>query len=363
MKRQKGHLLFLLMRLLVLSLLLTTLLAAGCKSQDFGDSGTGQPSDLEKVSSDFFAMDTPINITVYASNQEKGKEAIDQAGAEFQRINDLVGRFPGRNLADPQGSDVYRINEKAGISPVEVSDDTLAMIKKAQHYAKESGGYFDIAIGPVMDLWGFGGEEYRVPTEEEINKALLLSGYEKIIIDDQGKTVYLPEKGMVMDLGGVAKGYATDMAVQKLRDAGIKSGIINAGGNVFVMGSKPDGSPWKVGIQDPRDRNGLVAVMEVTDAAVISSGDYERYFEEDGVRYHHIMDPSTGKPARGLMGTTIVTDNSTNADIFSTLMFVLGTEKGMEFQKKLSGVEVVFINDEKEISYTEGLEGKIDLNP
>lgn len=320
-----------------------------------------RPAELPKISKDFFAMDTAINITVFSEDQVEGQEAAEQAAEEFQRINNLVGRFPGKNLPNPQGSDIYRVNEEAGKAPVQVSEDTLTMVERAQHFAELSGGTFDLAIGPVMDLWGFGGEKYRVPTTAELEKILPLTDYRKIIIDQEAKTIFLPEKGMVMDLGGIAKGYATDLAVKKLRDLGIKHAIVNAGGNVFALGSKPDGSPWRIGIQDPRDGNGVVAIVSVTDAAVVSSGDYERYFEENGVRYHHIMDPATGMPVRHLIGTTIVMDNSTDADIFSTVMFVLGAEKGMAFQKELPGVEVIFINDRKEISFSDGLDGKIEF--
>lgn len=320
-----------------------------------------QNSNLQKISKDFFVMDTVINITVFSPDQAKGQEAVEQAAGEFQRINDLVSRFPGENLPDPQGSDVYRVNEEAGISPVQVNEDTLAMVERAKHFAELSEGAFDITIGPIMDLWGFGGKEYQVPTEAELKRALSLTDYRKIILDKGAKTIFLPEKGMVMDLGGIAKGYATDMAVKKLRSASIKSALINAGGNVFAVGSKPDGSPWKIGIQDPRNGSEIVAIVSVTDSAVVSSGDYERYFEKNGERYHHIIDPATGKQARGLLGTTIVTGDSADADIFSTLMFVLGQEKGMVFKKTLPKVEVVFINDRKEISFSDGLDSKIEF--
>lgn len=335
-----------------LLIILVVIAAAGCDAQ---------PSGRQKISKDFFYMDTLINITVYSSDQVKGQEAVEKAAGEFQRINNLVGRFSGKNLPDPQSSDVYRVNEKAGIEPVQVSNDTLAMVERAKYFTELSGGAFNFAIGPVMDLWCFGGEKCRVPTAAELKKTLALTNYREVVIDKIAKTIFLPKKGMIMDLGGVAKGYATDLAVKSLRSAGIKSALVNAGGNVFTVGSKPDGSPWKIGIQDPRDENNVVAIVSVTDSAVVSSGDYERYFEKNGVRYHHIIDPANGNPARGLIGTTIIMDNSTDADILSTSMFVLGAEKGMALQKKLPGVEIVFINDRKEISFTDTLEGKIEF--
>lgn len=319
-----------------------------------------QPASPEKFSKDIFTMDTAINITVYSADPAIGQKAADQAAAEYQRINDLTGRFTGKNLPNPQGSDVYRINQSAGIAPVQVGEDTMAMALRAQYFAGLTGGAFNIAIGPIMDLWGFGGTAYHLPTEAELKAILPLADNRKVVIDQEAKTIYLPEKGMVMDLGGVAKGYATDMAVQKLRALGIKNALINAGGNVFAVGSKPDGKPWRVGIQDPRDTNGVVAIINVIDQAVVSSGDYERYFEQDGVRYHHIIDPASGKQARSLMGTTIVMDNSTDADILSTTLFVLGPVKGMALQKTLPGVETVFISPEKKITYSSGLDGKIE---
>jgi len=327
------------------------LLAAGC---------AGQQVEPVSYSHDLFVMDTAVNITVYAADEATARQAAEAAAGEFSRINDLTGRFPGKNLPDPQGSDVYRVNQAAGIGPVQVSDDTLTMVSRALHYARISGGAFDLAIGPVMDLWGFGGDP-RVPDEAELAKALLLADWQKIVVDQAAKTIYLPEKGMVMDLGGVAKGYATDKAAEKLRSLGITSALINAGGNVFALGGKPDGSPWRIGIQDPRDSGGVLAILQVKDSAVVSSGDYQRYFERDGVRYHHIIDPASGLPARDLMGTTVIMDNSTDADILSTLLFVLGPEKGLAFQKTQPGVEAVLVTPDKKITVSSGLEGTIEL--
>lgn len=336
---------------LVFLILVLILFATGCKDQI---------SAPEKISKDIFVMDTMINITAYSQDLEKGRKAVEQAAQEFQRINDLAGRFPG-NLSDPQKSDVWRINEMAGKAPVKVSDDTMIMVERALYFAELSGGAFDITIGPVTDLWGIGGAKNHVPTEDELNQVLPLIDYGKIVINKDEKTIFLPDHGMSMDLGGIAKGYATDLAVEKLRAGGIESALVNAGGNVFALGSKPDGSPWKIGLQDPRNSTGVTAIISVTDSAVISSGDYERYFEEQGIRYHHIIDPASGKPARGVMGTTVVTKNSMDGDILSTLVFVLGPEKGLALQKTEQLVEMVFITDEKEIIFSDGLDGFIEI--
>ena len=166
---------------------------------------------------------------------------------------------------------------------------------------------------------------------------------------------------MVMDLGGCAKGYATDEAFEALREAGIRHAIINAGGNVYALGTKPDGSPWRVGVQDPRNPQGIIAVLAVSDRAVVSSGDYQRFFEQDGNRYHHILDPATGKPAGQVMQTTVVADSAIDADILSTTLFVLGTQKGLDFVKGLPATEAVFVGLDKQINYTEGLSGQLDF--
>jgi len=324
--------------------------------------GCGERSvPLQQYQRDNFVMDTLVHIQVYCPDGQIGQLALGAAFDEFSRIADLSDKFAATNLSDPEISDVYRVNKNAGIKPVQVSDDTLVMLEKSLEYARLSDGAFDITVGPLMELWGFGQGQYRLPAVNEVQSTLALVDYQQVVLDKQARTVFLPVKGMEIDLGGIAKGYATDRAAQKLRQLGITSALINAGGNVLAIGSKPDGSAWSTGIQDPRDKTKLIAVIKVKDRAVVSSGDYERCFFADGIRYHHILDPSTGQPARQLMAATIVAPGATEADLLSTTLFVLGTGPGMEMANKLTDVQVVFIDEQKNISISPSLEQQIDF--
>lgn len=318
-------------------------------------------SQIQEFTRDNFMMDTLIHIKVYSSDPELAQKALEEAFAEFNRVENLTDKYAEKNMPDPEISDLYRVNKNAGIKPVEVSDDTLAMLERSNYFSRLSDGAFDVTVGPLMDSWGFGQTEYRIPPEQELKSKLALVGYRRMIIDEVQKTVFLPEKGMKIDLGGIAKGYATDLAVQKLRQMGIESAMINAGGNIYALGSRPNGMPWLVGIQDPRDQKKMIALLSVRDAAVVTSGDYKRCFIRDGIRYHHILDPSTGKPAREVISTTIVAPNATDADLLSTALFVLGTGPGAEFIKNFSGVNAVLVNNQREIIFTKGLTDQIEF--
>lgn len=306
-------------------------------------------------------MDTLIQITVYSENEAKGQKALKEAFGAFERIHDTTNRFQKNGQTATASNDVVKINENAGTKPVAVSADTINMIERSHYFAGSSGGAFDVSVGPVMDLWGFGKSEQQVPSDEEINRALSLVDYNKVQVDPSNMTVFLTKPGMSLDLGGVAKGYATDEAVKALKEAGIQHAIINAGGNVYALGDKPDGSPWRVGVQDPRGEKSIIGILYVKDRAVVTSGDYQRYFEQEGVRYHHIIDPTTGKQARDVMQTTVVTDSATDADILSTSLFVLGAQKGMCFVKELPGTGAIFIGADRQVTYTENLHDQLEF--
>lgn len=318
-------------------------------------------AQFKELSDEKFLMDTLIQITVFSTDEQSGKEALEKAFAEFERISDLTNRFPAEGTDAAAASDVIRINKNAGIKPVQVSADTLNIVQRSLYYAQASGGAFDITIGPVMDLWGFGQDVQRVPSDEQIQKALSLVDYRRVIVDPEQATVYLPIPGMSLDFGGVAKGYATEKAVQVLQDSGIKHAIINAGGNVYALGARPDGSLWRVGVRDPRDPNGLLAILSVKDTSVVTSGDYERYFEEGGVRYSHLIDPATGKQARDLMQTTVVTQSSTDADIINKPLFVLGRRDGMSFAGGLPDVGVILVGADKQVTFTDNLTSQLEF--
>lgn len=309
--------------ILLLSLFSFTLL--GCGKQE-----------LDPYERDIFAMDTYITCQVLAEDHvlaEAGLAGVEEA---FLEIDRLTNRFD-------QASDVSAVNKNAGIAPVKVSEDVFVIVEIALEWSEQTEGAFNILIGSAMDLWRFGSENPTVPTEENLAEALTKTDYHKIVLDAEQSTIYLSEKGMVMDLGGVAKGYATDKAVASLKKLGIKNALINAGGNVYAMGTKADRSPWKVGVQDPQNPKGIAAVLAVSDTALVSSGDYQRYFEVDGIRYHHILDPATGYPARASAGTTVIMKSATVADILSTALFIKGPGKGIALAENLSQVEAAMI--------------------
>ncbi len=333
-------------------LILSVTICGGC---------TDQSLQVQEYTRENFVMDTLISIKVYSSDAELGRKALDEAFAQFTRIENLTDRFAAKNLANPEISDVYRINQNAGLKPVQVSEDTLAMLKRSIYFAGLSDGVFDVTVGPLMDLWGFGKGQYNVPVDKELKSKLALVGYDAIVMDQAEKTVFLPEKGMEIDLGGIAKGYATDMAAQKLRQMGIESAIINAGGNVYALGTKPDGSPWLTGIQDPRNANKIIAIIQVKDMAVVTSGDYQRYFIRDGVRYHHILHPLTGKPAQEVISTTVTAPSATDADVLSTTLFVLGPQAGLKFIEQFSNTDAVFIDKQKEITLSPEMHKRIQF--
>lgn len=313
-------------------------------------------SDLSKVPQDtgtVFLMDTLVQMKVYGENAE---DVIDKS---FERLR-LIENEMSKTIEE---SDIYKINKAEGKS-VSIGADTFRVLEKALYYSKITEGKFDPSIGPLVNLWGIGTKDARVPTEKEINKAKSLVNYSWIQLNPANKIVKLEKGDMRLDLGAIAKGYAADEVRDILEDEGIESAYINLGGNVLVIGGKPDDSTWKVGIQDPRhNRGNVMGVIEVKDKTIVTSGNYERYFEENGVIYHHIIDPTTGFPARsGIMSVSIVSDDSFDADALSTSIFILGEEQGLELVNKLEGVEALIIREDLGIIITNGLKDKVKIS-
>lgn len=320
---------------------------------------TGCVAQSEKLySKDIFALDTIINIKVFGDRSVK--QAADRA---FDRIKEIE-KHMSPTLED---SDVAKINQAAGVKPVKVHDDTLYVIKKALEYGRLSEGVFDITVRPVVELWGITSDNPKVPTEQEVKDRLSLVDYTKVVVDEDNKTVYLEEKGMGIDLGAIAKGFAADEAARILRQEGVEHALLNLGGNVITIGGKPDGTSWRIGLQDPRAQETgekHFGVVDVSNATIVSSGDYERYivdvYEKTGERYHHIFDPRTGYPAQsGLIACTIITSSSIDADALSTILFIMGHEKGFEAVQNIANVEAIAITQHKEVYTTQGLKGKL----
>ncbi len=300
-----------------------------------------------------FMMDTMVRITWFDTADDG---AVDQAFAAIEAVE-------AKMSAHLEDSEVAKINAMAGVAPVRVSSDTLATIQIGLDVGKLSGGAFDITIKPLVDLWGIGKKETYVPSDDEIARARALVDYRKVRVDAARSEVMLENPGMGIDLGGVAKGYAVDAAAQVLRECGVKHALINAGGDVYVIGDKPGGVPWRIGVQHPRKSEEFIAVAELTDTAAVSSGDYQRYVEFGGQRFHHIIDPRLGRPSAGLVSTTVLHPSAAWADALSTAVFVLGPEHGMALANAVAGAEALVVTPDGKVMQTGGLQRLVKVLP
>ena len=312
----------------------------------------------EPVSGSEFCLDTSCEITIYdmeGMSEDKAAGIIDQAFAEIREYENMLSRTV-------EGSDVYRINHADGKS-TEVSAETLDVIRTGLLMAELSGGKFDITVGALTDLWKFTSDNPSVPEDQEIKKALETVGYENITM--KGNEVGLSDSETRIDLGGVAKGYIADKTGEYMEAQGVTKAIINLGGNITAIGEKEEDTPWTIGIERPySDRSEIVGSIKVSDKTVVTSGIYERQFVEDGVRYHHVLDPQTGYPAEtDLEAVTItaVKGNSGFCDSLSTACLILGKEKAHRLVLKLQDeypqmeIEAAFIDKNDNIAQTDGM--------
>lgn len=299
----------------------------------------------EPLSKEVYAMDTYMTLSAYGDNAEK---ALDESEKEIKRIDAML------STGDPE-SEISRLN-KAG--KLRVSDETFELVRRAVEIGETADGVFDISIYPVMREWGFTDKNYKVPTDEALKAALDRVDASKIELNEETKTVSFVEDGMEIDLGGIAKGYTSDRVIDIMKDCGVEHALINLGGNVKVLSNKPDGSNWRVAIIDPENEEQYIGGVEVADKAVITSGGYQRYFEEDGKRYFHIIDISDGYPAdNGLISTTIVSEDGTLADALSTTLFIMGPDRAADYWRKHKDeFDAVLVKDDGTILVTEGIE-------
>jgi FAD:protein FMN transferase len=316
---------------------------------------------IQEYRSDQFLMDTLISITVYGKNQELLRKAVVAAYAEMRRIAELADSFPQPGTAAWRSSDICRINDQAGKAPVRVDEETLAMLLLAQKYYRLSHGAFDVTVGPLMELWGFGGKNPHLPPSEQIRSALALVSSEDLIINERNHTAYLRKAAMKLDLGAIAKGYATEKAARVLVQHGIDKALIDAGGNIRVIGRNSRNSPWKIGIKDPRTSDAIVAVLPLVDTSAVTSADYYRAFEERGKRYHHILDPRTGYPATHTISATVITKDAGLADILSTVFFVLPPDESLELAATIPGVELFLVTADRRIRHSTTLLGTVEV--
>ncbi len=308
-------------------------------------TGCSAESSPEPVQGTFFAMDTMMDFTIYG---ESG--LIDQSESLIASLESLV------SVTDT-GSELYAINQTGSGT---LTGKASSLMEQALEICRRTGGALDISVYPIVRAWGFTTGSYQVPDEETIQSLLPLVDYTQIQYDAATGVVTLPE-GMEIDLGSVAKGYAGQLAAQMLREHGVQSALLNLGGNVQTVGTKPDGSPWQIGIKDPQGEDAMM-VLSVEDQAVVTSGGYERYFEQDGQTYWHIMDPSTGHPAdSGLLSVTIVGKQGIICDGLSTSLFVMGLEKAADLWAQSCDFEAVFVTASGEVYITEGLQDRFAL--
>ena len=292
----------------------------------------------EAISKTGIYFDTVIQIDIYDSNNTK---LLDRCFEHCETFEQTISRTI-------ETSEIYQINHAKG-APVEVSDVTLELLQKGIEYGDLTNGKFDITIAPLMELWDFKNNTGDVPEDKDIQKALSHVNYKNIIIE--GTRVTLTDPYAAIDLGGIAKGYMADFLKEYLVSEGVKSALINLGGNILTIGSKPNGTPFNLGIQKPFDEQGTtITSVKTIDTSVVSSGVYERYFEADNKLYHHILDTTTGYPCDNeLLGVTILSEDSVDGDVLSTSCFVLGLDDGVKLIKSLDGVEAIFITEDNKL--------------
>jgi len=308
-------------------------------------------------------MDTYCTITVVAPSMDMAKDAIDAGFAEIKRLEHLI------NYYSPD-SELSMINKAAGKHPVKVSPETLDLIEKAIYISRITEGAFDPTIAPVLRLWKFEKKmsDHPIPSQEAINNALRLVDYRKIYIDHENSTVFLEESGMEIDLGGIAKGYAADRAVEAIKKKGISAALVAIAGDIRGYGVNTSGRPWKIGIQNPRPSpdnerpwEDIIATLELTEKAISTSGDYQRYFIKNNRRYHHILNPHTGYPAdTDVISVSVIAPEGYLSDSLATAVFVLGVERGLELLKSLNMSGILITSDMK-FHITEDLKDRINF--
>ena len=300
-----------------------------------------------KAEKNLFAMDTVMTLTAIGPEAEA---AVEAAAEEIQRLDDMLSTGNESSL-------VSRVNTEGRGTAFEEMQELL---QYSRQLYESTGGCFDITIYPVMQLWGFPTGEYHVPEEAELESARELLGMEEVRFEDEKKEIVLEKSGMAIDFGGIAKGYTSSRVIDIFREHGIKKGIISLGGNVQTLGTREDGKRWRIAVKDPEDTEQYIGIVEVSDEAVVTSGGYERYFEENGQSYHHIIDPGTGFPAdSGLSSVTIVSSDGTLADGLSTALFIMGFQKAEEYWKAYSAqFEMILVREDGTLAVTEGIEDR-----
>lgn len=325
-------------------LLLTLLLLPGCASRGGDPAERYIPCRTEAL-----AMDTVMTLTIYGQSAEKGMETLHRAIARIEELESLL------SVTD-ENSEIYRANHSGG-EAVSLSEETRLLLSEALDLCGSTEGALDVTVYPAVRAWGFTTGEYRVPEAAELAELLEKVDYARVSLE--GDRLALPE-GVELDLGAVAKGWTGDRLMELFAKNGVASAIVELGGNVQALGAKPDGTPWRVALQAPE--GGYAGALEITDKAVITSGGYQRYFEEGGVSYCHIIDPSTGRPADGgLLSATVVADSGVRGDGLSTALFVMGRERAEAYWRAHPDFDFILLGEDGTAVITEGLEDSFSL--
>jgi thiamine biosynthesis lipoprotein len=290
-------------------------------------------------------MGTRVAVELWSEDAALAQRAMDEVIDEMRRTDELMSTYK------PE-SQLSQVNAHAHERPVQVDADIIEVVERALAMSKLSGGAFDITYASVGYLYDYRAHQH--PSEQQIAAALPGVDYRQVQVDRAAGTIRFLRPGVRIDLGGIAKGYAVDRSIERLRKLGIQHAMVNAGGDTRLLGDRR-GKPWIVGIRDPRNEDRVVTRLPLQDEAISTSGDYERYFEEDGVRYHHILVPGTGRSARGVRSATVIGADATLTDALSTTVFVLGVERGLQLIAQLPGVEAVVVDEQGRISHSDGL--------
>lgn len=335
MKFLKKHL------LIAMSLLILIMCFTGCDKKE-----------SKEYTKTFFALGTVINFKIFSDDEQEAKLSLEEGAKKIQEIENKMSV----NIKD---SEISKLNKSMYGT---VSDETFYVINNGLRYSKLSKGKFDITVEPLVRIWGIGTEHARVPENSEISDAKRLINYKNLKLQDKNNTVSLG-KNQQIDLGGIAKGYAADEVKKVFLQHNINSGTINLGGNVMTIGSKVDGSEWKIGLQNPfGSRDSFMGIVHGSELSMVTSGNYERYFEKSGVRYHHILDIDTGYPSKSdVVSSTIISARGIDGDALSTTVYLLGVEKGIKCIEQLKGIEAILITKDKKVYVTENLKNKFEI--
>ncbi|HXN06020.1 MAG TPA: FAD:protein FMN transferase [Nitrospiria bacterium] len=296
-------------------------------------------------------MGTFIQITVVSASEKTADEALEAGFAEVKRLEDIFSIYR-------ENTEFSEISRMAGIKPVSIGPESYELIMRGLEIGHLTEEGFNMAVGPAVRLWKV-TESSRIPSEAELARIMPLVDPTKVILDPSKRTVFLKEKGMVLDPGGIAKGYTADKVEAVLKRKGIKSGIVAMAGDLKLFGKKPGGKEWRVAIKHPRKPGETLATLDLTDEAVSTSGDYERFFMKDGVRYHHILVPETLQPARECQSVTVVAPDGTTADALSTGIFVMGPRKGLALAERLPGIGAVIVDKDGNVLVSSSLRKRI----